>query len=120
MKTMEQEKRGIKRIISIQFISPALIITVGGIIYGINTGRWFSAIGTAITLLAFISPFAPLTYMAALNRLEKYSDSQSSEMPKIMSSILLKATRLPNGYDNIGDQVRPEEIIQANSSATTG
>jgi hypothetical protein len=35
MKTIEQEKRGIKRIINIQFISLALIITAGGIIYGI-------------------------------------------------------------------------------------
>lgn len=120
MKTIEQEKKGIKCIISIQFISLTLIITAGGIIYGINTEKWFSAFGTAITLLAFISPFVPLTYMAAMNRLEKYSDCQSSEMPKIMSSIPLKATRLPNGYENIGDQVRSEEIMLANSCSTNG
>jgi hypothetical protein len=113
-------KKGINRIISIHFISLALIITAGGIIYGITTGKWSNAFGTAITLLAFISPFAPLTYMAALNRMGKNSDNQSSEMPKIMSSIPLKATRLPNGYENIGDQVRSEEIIQVNSCAITG
>ena len=59
MKTIEQEKRGIKRIIRIQFISLALIITAGGIIHGINTGKWSSAFGTTITFLAFISPFVP-------------------------------------------------------------
>ncbi len=79
MKPIEQEKRGIKRIIRMQFISLALIITAGGIIYGINTGKWSSAFGTTITFLALISPFVPLTYMAGLNRLEKYSDRQSEK-----------------------------------------
>jgi hypothetical protein len=117
METREQEKRGIKRIIWIQCIAIALIITAGGIIYGINSGKWLSAFGMAIMLLAFISPFAPLTYMAAMNRLEKIPDSQTSEMPKIMSSIPLKATRLPNGFET-GDELRSEEIIQAYSCAT--
>ena len=76
MKTIEREKEEIKRIIRIQFIAIALIISAGGIIFGINTERWSSAFGAVLILLAFISPFAPLTYMAAINRLDKYSDSQ--------------------------------------------
>jgi hypothetical protein len=94
MKTLEREKEGIKRIIRIQFFTIALIILAGGIIFGINTERWASAFGTVILLLAFISPFAPLTYMAAVNRLNKYSDSQTPQLSERSFDISLTARHL--------------------------
>lgn len=78
MKSIERGKREIKRFIKIQIIVTVIIITTCGIIYGINTGKWSTALLTAITLLAFALLFAPLTYTAAMNRLEKFSDSMFS------------------------------------------
>ena len=40
MKTIEAEKRGFKRIIKVQLVIMAILITVGGIAYGISTGKW--------------------------------------------------------------------------------
>lgn len=71
MKTVEKEKRGIKFVIKIQFIGIAIIVTVGGIVYSINTGEWFNAFGTAIALFAITSLWAHLTYIAALSQHEK-------------------------------------------------
>jgi len=74
MNTIEEEKRGFKRIIKIQLVVMAIIITAGGVAYGINTGKWSTAFMTAITLQSIMLLIAPLTYMVAVNRLEKYSD----------------------------------------------
>jgi hypothetical protein len=75
MKTIEEEKRGIKRIIKIQVAVMAIIITSGGMMYGINTGKWLTALMTALTLQSIMLLFAPMTYMAAMNRLEEYTDT---------------------------------------------
>jgi hypothetical protein len=73
MKTIEEEKRGIRQIIKIQIVVMAIIIMVGGIVYGMNTGKWPAAFMMAITLFAFTLIFAQLTFMAAMNRLERFS-----------------------------------------------
>lgn len=72
MQKLEKEKRGIKFIIKIQFSILAIIITAGGIIHGINTGKWSNVFETVIALLAITSVFARLSYLAAVNRHEKY------------------------------------------------
>jgi len=51
MQKLEKEKREIKFIIKIQFIILAIIITAGGIIYGIDTGKWSNVFETVIALL---------------------------------------------------------------------
>lgn len=90
MKTKQQEKRGIKRIIKIQLTVIAIIITTGGIIHGINTGNWSDVLVTAIILLAITSLFGLLTYMAAMNRLGSYSDSIFSGLRESVFEIPVK------------------------------
>jgi uncharacterized membrane protein len=73
MSTIE-EKRDFRRIIKIQVVVMEIIIAVGGIMYGINTGKWSTAFMTAIKLQSIMLLYAPMAYMAAVDRLEKYSD----------------------------------------------
>jgi uncharacterized membrane protein len=74
MNEIEVEKRGIKRVIKIQIIVLTIIITVGGISYGIETGNWSAAFVTAIILQSIALLFGPMTYAVAVNRLVKFSD----------------------------------------------
>ena len=98
MKTMEQEKRGIKRIIKIQLTVIAIIITAGGIIHVINTGNGSGALVTAIILLTITLFFGLLTYMAAMNRLGSFSDSIFSELRDSVFEIPANAKHLQGNF----------------------
>lgn len=95
---IEQEKRGIKRIIKIQLNVIAIIITAGGIVHGINTGNWSGVLVTAIILLAIASLFGLLTYMAAMNRLGSFSDSLFSELRESVFEIPVNAKHLQGSF----------------------